>query len=111
MDGAATGKTTHYDFRVFCGLVSQLEGGVYLNVGSAVLLPEIFLKALTVVRNLGHEVRNLTTANFDFIRHYRPATNVVHRPTLEGGRGFNFTGHHELMIPLLAAAILDGLQA
>ncbi len=111
VDGAATGKTTHYDFRIFCGLVSQLEGGVYLNVGSAVLLPEIFLKALTVVRNLGHEVRNLTTANFDFIRHYRPATNVVHRPTLEGGRGFNFTGHHELMIPLLAAAILDGLQA
>ena len=109
VDGAATGKTSHHDFRVFCSLVSQLERGVYLNVGSAVLLPEIFLKALTVVRNLGHEVKNLTTANFDFIRHYRPATNVVHRPTLEGGRGFNFTGHHELMIPLLAAAILDGL--
>jgi len=108
-DGAATGQTTHYDFRVFCSLVSQLEGGVYLNVGSAVLLPEIFLKALTVVRNLGHEVRDLTTANFDFIRQYRPTTNVVHRPTLEGGRGFNFTGHHELMIPLLAAAVLDGL--
>lgn len=110
-DGAATGQTTHYDFRLFCSLVSQLEGGVYLNVGSAVLLPEIFLKALTVVRNLGHEVKDLTTANFDFIRHYRPATNVVHRPTLEGGRGFNFTGHHELMVPLLAAAVLDGLQA
>jgi hypothetical protein len=109
-DGAATGKTTHHDFRVFCRLVSQLDGGVYLNVGSAVLLPEIFLKALTVVRNLGHTVTNLTTANFDFIRHYRPATNVVHRPTLEGGRGYNFTGHHELMIPLLAAAVLDGLQ-
>lgn len=110
-DGAATGKTSHHDFRVFCSLVSQLDGGVYLNVGSAVLLPEIFLKALTVVRNLGHNVKNLTTANFDFIRHYRPATNVVRRPTLEGGRGFNFTGHHELMIPLLAAAVLDGLQA
>ncbi len=110
-DGAATGKATHHDFRVFCNLVSQLDGGVYLNVGSAVLLPEIFLKALTVVRNLGYDVRNVTTANFDFIRHYRPATNVVHRPTLEGGRGFNFTGHHELMIPLLAAAVLDGLQA
>lgn len=109
-DGAATGKASHHDFRVFCSLVSQLDGGVYLNVGSAVLLPEIFLKALTAVRNLGHDVKNLTTANFDFIRHYRPATNVVHRPTLEGGRGFNFTGHHELMIPLLAAAILDGLQ-
>ena len=109
-DGAATGQTSHHDFRLFCKLVSRLEGGVYLNVGSAVLLPEIFLKALTVVRNLGYEVRNLTTANFDFIRHYRPATNVVHRPTLEGGRGFNFTGHHELMIPLLAAALLDGLE-
>ncbi len=108
-DGAAIGQTSHYDFRVFCALVAGLEGGVYLNVGSAVLLPEVFLKALTVVRNLGHDVRHLTTANFDFIRQYRPLTNVVHRPTLEGGCGFNFTGHHELMIPLLAAAILDGL--
>lgn len=106
-DGEAIGKTSHYDFRLFCRLVSTLEGGVYLNVGSAVLLPEVFLKALTVVRNLGYTVNNLTTANFDFIRHYRPATNVVHRPTLEGGRGFNFTGHHELMIPLFAAALLD----
>jgi len=108
-DGAAIGQTSHHDFRVFCSMVADLEGGVYLNVGSAVLLPEVFLKALTVVRNLGHEVKNLTTANFDFIRHYRPATNVVHRPTLEGGRGFNFTGHHELMIPLLGAALLDAL--
>jgi hypothetical protein len=108
-DGAAIGQTSHHDFRVFCTLVSGLEGGCYLNVGSAVLLPEVFLKALTVVRNLGHEVKRFTTANFDFIRHYRPATNVVHRPTLEGGRGFNFTGHHELMIPLLAAALLDAL--
>jgi hypothetical protein len=108
-DGAAIGKTSYHDFQVFCRLVSALEGGVYLNVGSAVLLPEVFLKALTVVRNLGYTVKNLTTANFDFIRHYRPATNVVHRPTLEGGRGFNFTGHHELMIPLFAAALLDEL--
>jgi hypothetical protein len=106
-DGAAIGQTSYHDFRLFCRLVSQLEGGAYLNIGSAVLLPEVFLKALTVVRNLGHNVRDITTANFDFIRHYRPATNVVHRPTLEGGRGFNFTGHHELMIPLLAAALLD----
>jgi len=106
-DGAAIGQTSYHDFRLFCHLVSQLEGGAYLNIGSAVLLPEVFLKALTVVRNLGHNVRDITTANFDFIRHYRPATNVVHRPTLEGGRGFNFTGHHELMIPLLAAALLD----
>jgi hypothetical protein len=106
-DGAAIGQTSYHDFRLFCRLVSQLECGAYLNIGSAVLLPEVFLKALTVVRNLGHNVRDITTANFDFIRHYRPATNVVHRPTLEGGRGFNFTGHHELMIPLLAAALLD----
>jgi len=109
-DGAAIGQTSYFDFRVFCRLVSKLEGGTYLNVGSAVILPEIFLKALTVVRNLGFEVKKFTTANFDFIRHYRPATNVVHRPTMEGGRGFNFTGHHELMIPLFAAALLDELE-
>jgi hypothetical protein len=110
VDGGAIGSAGHHDFRVFCRLVSELEGGVYLNVGSAVLLPEVFLKALTVVRNLGHQVKRFTTANFDFIRHYRPATNVVHRPTLEGGKGFNFTGHHELMLPLLAAAILDEID-
>jgi len=109
-NGAAIGQTSHCDFRIFCRLVSALEGGTYLNLGSAVILPEIFLKALTVVRNLGFEVKKITTANFDFIRHYRPATNVVHRPTLEGGRGFNFTGHHELMIPLFAAALLDELE-
>ncbi len=110
VDGGAIGKAGHYDFRVFCRLVSELEGGVYLNVGSAVLLPEVFLKALTVARNLGHQVKRFTTANFDFIRHYRPATNVVHRPTLEGGKGFNFTGHHELMVPLLAAALIDAVS-
>ncbi|WPD24116.1 MAG: hypothetical protein SD837_06055 [Candidatus Electrothrix scaldis] len=109
-NGAAIGQCSHHDFRVFCSLISGLEGGVYMNVGSAVLLPEVFLKALTVVRNLGHEVKRFTTANFDFIRAYRPATNVVHRPTLEGGKGFNFTGHHELMIPLLAAAIVDRFE-
>ncbi|MCI5132363.1 MAG: hypothetical protein D3904_12800, partial [Candidatus Electrothrix sp. EH2] len=108
-DGAAIGQCSHHDFRIFCSLVSGLEGGVYMNAGSAVLLPEVFLKALTMVRNLGHEVKRFTTANFDFIRSYRPSTNVVHRPTLEGGKGFNFTGHHELMIPLLAAAIADRL--
>jgi hypothetical protein len=110
VNGAAIGQTGHHDFRLFCRLVSELEGGVYLNVGSAVLLPEVFLKALTVVRNLGHQVKRFTTANFDFIRHYRPATNVVHRPTLEGGKGFNFTGHHELMLPLLAAAVVDEID-
>ncbi len=109
-DGAAIGQAGHHDFRVFCRLVSDLEGGAYLNVGSAVLLPEVFLKALTLVRNLGYPVKRFTTANFDFIRHYRPSTNVVHRPTLEGGKGFNFTGHHELMLPLLAGAVLDALD-
>ncbi len=109
-DGAAIGEAGHYDFRLFSKLISNLQGGVYINVGSAVLLPEVFLKALTAVRNLGHEVKQFTTANFDFIRHYRPATNVVHRPNLEGGRGFNFTGHHELMLPLFVAALLDEID-
>lgn len=108
-DGAAIGKTSHDDFKLFCGMVAELEGGAYLNIGSAVLLPEVFLKALTVARNLGHTVNNFTTANFDFLRHYRPMTNVVNRPTAGGGKGYNITGHHELMIPLLAAALLDRL--
>lgn len=108
-DGAAIGRASHHDFRLFCSLVADLEGGVFLNVGSAVLLPEVFLKALTLVRNLGHSVRHFTTANLDFIRHYRPLTNVVHRPTLEGGRGYHLTGHHELLVPLLTMAILEGL--
>ena len=108
-DGAAIGKTTYEDFKIFCGIVSDLEGGAYLNIGSAVLLPEIFLKALTVARNLGHTVNNFTTANFDFIRHYRTMTNVVNRPTASGGIGYNFIGHHELMIPFLAACLLDKL--
>jgi len=108
-DGGAIGKTSYHDFRLFAALVARLDGGCYLNIGSAVLLPEVFLKALTVVRNLGHEVKEITTANFDFIRHYRPATNVVHRPTMEGGKGFHFTGHHELMIPLLRATLLERL--
>jgi hypothetical protein len=110
VNGGAIGSAGHQDFRLFCSLMSHLQGGVYLNVGSAVLLPEVFLKALTVVRNLGHQVTKFTTANFDFIRHYRPATNVVHRPNLEGGKGFNFTGHHELMLPLFAAALLDEID-
>ncbi len=106
-DGAAIGTTSHKDFKLFCRLISQLEKGAYLNLGSAVLLPEVFLKALTVVRNLGHKVEDFTTANFDFIRHYRTMTNVVNRPTATGGKGFNFIGHHELMIPLLAAALKE----
>jgi hypothetical protein len=110
VDGAATGKASHYDFRLFCSLVAKLDQGVLLHAGSAVLLPEVFLKALTLVRNLGCLVREFTTANFDFIRHYRPLTNVVHRPNLEGGQGFNLISHHEIMLPLLAASILDSLE-
>jgi hypothetical protein len=107
-DGAALGQTTHTDFRLLAELVRRMNGGgVYLNIGSAVMLPEIFLKAVTLVRNLGHTLEDLTTANFDFIQSYRPLTNVVRRPVAEGaGRGYSITGHHELMIPLLAAEIL-----
>jgi len=108
--GAATGKASHLDFRLFCGIVADLEGGAYLNIGSAVLLPEVFLKAITVVRNLGYVVESFTTANFDFLRQYRPMTNVVNRPTAGGGKGYAVTGHHELMIPLLAAALLDEIE-
>lgn len=107
-DGASLGATTHTDFRLLAELVRRLDGGgCYLNVGSAVVLPEIFLKAVTLVRNLGHPLQDFTTANFDFIQSYRPLTNVVRRPVADGaGRGYAITGHHELTIPLLAAAIL-----
>ncbi len=105
--GEAIGGASHQDFRLFAALVSQLQEGVYLNLGSAVILPEVFLKALTLVRNLGHRVTRFTTVNMDFIPHYRPLTNVVRRPTLEGGKGFHLTGHHEIMFPLLTAAILE----
>jgi hypothetical protein len=108
-DGAAIGQTSHRDFKMFCAEVAELEGGAYLNLGSAVLLPEVFLKAVTVARNLGHRVTQFTTANFDFIRHYRTMTNVVNRPVAGGGRGFNIIGHHEIMIPLLAAALVERL--
>lgn len=106
-DGKATGEAAHRDFLTFCSLVSELEGGVYINLGSAVLLPEIFLKAVTLVRNIGHPLRHFTTVNMDFVQHYRPNTNVVRRPTQDGGRGFALTGHHEIMLPLLAAAIIE----
>ncbi|MBS1787797.1 MAG: deoxyhypusine synthase family protein [Acidobacteria bacterium] len=106
-DGAALGAASYYDFKLFTSIVRELDGGgVYLNLGSAVTLPEIFLKAVTVVRNLGHSLTDFTTANFDFLQHYRPATNVVRRPVANGtGKGFSLTGHHELMIPLLAAGL------
>jgi hypothetical protein len=108
-DGAAIGAATHRDFLLFSALVRELDGGgMYLNIGSAVTMPEVFLKAVTVVRNLGHSLQGFTTANFDFIQHYRPTTNVVRRPVANGaGRGYQITGHHELMIPLLAAALLS----
>ncbi|MDR2945842.1 MAG: hypothetical protein LBV79_03750 [Candidatus Adiutrix sp.] len=106
-DGAALGAATMNDFHTFCRLVAALEGGVFINLGSAVILPEVFLKALTLVRNLGHTVDDLTTINMDFIRHYRPSVNVVGRPTQEGGRGFYFIGHHEIMFPLLMSLVLE----
>ncbi len=109
-DGAAIGKTSHLDFRIFSSLVTTLEGGMLINLGSAVILPEVFLKALSLVRNLGYRITDLTTVNMDFIQHYRPMTNVVRRPTLEGGKGYSLVGHHELMFPLLAAAVIEGLH-
>jgi len=110
VDGASLGKATHLDFRLFASLVSELEGGVFINVGSAVIMPEVFLKALSLARNLGYGVKKFTTLNMDFIRQYRPLTNVVHRPTLEGGEGYSLIGHHEIMFPLLAAAVVEGLE-
>lgn len=109
-DGAALGQTTFIDFRIFVSEVSNLNGGVLLNFGSAVIMPEVFLKALSIVRNLGHEVKEFTTANFDMFQHYRPTENVVKRPTNMGGRGYSITGHHEIMIPLLACAIMDVME-
>jgi hypothetical protein len=110
VDGASLGKTSHRDFRLFASLVSGLEGGVFINLGSAVILPEVFLKALSLVRNLGHGVKQFTTVNMDFIQHYRPMTNVVSRPTLEGGEGYSLVGHHEIMFPLLAAAVIERVE-
>ncbi len=106
-DGSALGETSHTDFKLFCSIVKEMNGGgVYINYGSAVTLPEIFLKAITVNKNLGFEIQDITTANFDFIQHYRPNTNVVRRPTANGaGKGVSITGHHELTLPLLTAFI------
>ncbi len=109
-DGAVIGQATFTDFKIFTSIVSELgDGGVYLNLGSAVLLPEVFLKALSIAQNLGHHVDHFTTANFDMQQHYRPLQNVVKRPTSGKSRGYTVTGHHEIMIPLLAAGILDRL--
>jgi len=106
-DGAAIGKGSMNDFRLFASVVADLEEGVYINLGSAVILPEVFLKALNVARNLGNKVDNITTVNMDFIQQYRPRENVLKRPTLKAGRNYALTGHHEIMLPLLAAAIIE----
>jgi hypothetical protein len=108
-DGAAIGATSLLDFRRLTAVVAGMEGGVYLNVGSAVILPEVFLKTLSLGRNLGHPIAKITTVNMDFLPHYRPETNVVRRPTQKGGQGYSLTGHHEIMLPLLAAAVLEEL--
>ncbi len=105
---AAVGEGTHRDFRILASLIEELsEGGVYLNCGSAVTLPEVFLKGVTLVRNSGKRLQNFTTANLDFIQHYRPTENVIKRPVGNGGRGIPITGHHEIVIPLLAAWLVE----
>ena len=105
-DGGAIGAASHTDFKILSHLVSRLSNGIVINLGSAVIMPEVFLKALTVARNLGHKVENFTAANFDMIQHYRPNTNVLNRPIeTGGGRKFAFTGHHEIMFPLAAAMV------
>jgi len=109
-DGAALGATSYRDFERLAGLVATLEGGVFFNVGSAVILPEVFLKALALARNLGHRVERFTTVNLDFMRHYRPTRNVVERPTRLGGRGFSLIGPHELLVPLLAAGLIEAAE-
>lgn len=108
MDGEITGRATLNDFKLFTGVVSHLGGGgVYMNIGSAVLLPEVFIKALSTARNLGADVANFTTVNLDMIQHYRPLVNVVNRPIQGAGRGISITGHHEIMIPLIYHLLLD----
>jgi hypothetical protein len=110
VDPEALGAATHLDFRIFAALVSQLAGGLYINLGSAVIMPEVFLKAVTLARNLGHKLEPLTTVNLDFVQHYRPLTNVVRRPTAGVGKGYALTGHHELLFPLLAALVIEEME-
>jgi hypothetical protein len=110
VDGAAIGEGSMRDFRLFASVVSNLEGGVYINLGSAVILPEVFLKALSVARNLGNRVERVTTVNMDFIQHYRCRENVLRRPIMTGGTAYAITGHHEVMFPLLAAAVIEQMQ-
>jgi len=109
-DGSALGQGSLQDFQTFASLVSKMEKGVFLNLGSAVILPEVFLKAFALARNLGHPLMNITTVNMDFIHQYRASLNVVKRPTLKGGKGYTLIGHHELMFPLLAAAVIEKIN-
>lgn len=109
-DAKEAGGASHRDFRIFASMVALLEGGVYLNVGSAVILPEVFLKAVTLARNLGTHLGNFTAVNMDFIHQYRPITNVIGRPVMGNGKGINLVGHHEIMIPLLAAGVIEELK-
>jgi hypothetical protein len=106
-DGSAIGEGSFRDFKLFAAVVSDLENGVYINLGSAVVMPEVFLKALTIARNLGNKVEDITTVNMDFLQHYRPRENVLRRPTIKKGAAYAITGHHEIMFPLLAAAIIE----
>ncbi|GAB4412170.1 MAG: hypothetical protein OHK0032_08200 [Thermodesulfovibrionales bacterium] len=106
-DGSMIGEGSLRDFRLFVSVIADLEGGVYINLGSAVVMPEVFLKALTVARNLGYRVEDITTVNMDFIQHYRPRENVLRRPTMVKGRSYAITGHHEIMFPLLAASVIE----
>ena len=110
VSGEALGKGSLRDFKRYASALRNLDnGGVYFNIGSAVVLPEVFLKALSLLRNLGHGMRNFTTVNLDFIQHYRPVENVLKRPVLGGGKGIALTGHHEILLPLLAAGIFEAL--
>ena len=109
-NAAACGEASHCDFKIFASNIAELEQGVFINAGSAVILPEVFLKAITLVRNLNYSPSNFTTVNLDFIRHYRPMTNVVNRPTQSGGKGYSLVGHHEILIPLIAAGVIEELE-
>jgi len=109
-DGAALGATSYRDFETLTSLVATLQRGVLFNIGSAVILPEAFLKALALARNLGYKVEKFTTVNLDFLRQYRPTMNVVERPTRLGGRGISLVGHHEILVPLLAAGLIESLR-
>jgi hypothetical protein len=108
-DGAAIGAASLRDFRRLAAVVAGLRGGVFINLGSAVIIPEVFVKALNLARNVGKRVDRLVTLDMDFIRHYRPGVNIVQRPTAGNGQGYRLTGHHEIMFPLLCAAVLECL--